>query len=634
MNTSAIEMEEGLAGADLAKGSNIDMIKRLLGFMKPFNGIMFLSLTMRATKFIGQAAVLGAAAYGIGDFITHFDPALEMSWSSFWGHIFGSADNANWAIMWTWVGRIAFSGTVVGFASYIENYTGHYVAFKILAAFRDQFYFSMLPLAPAKTAKLQSGEAVSRVMTDCERIEPFYAHTIAPAVTAIVVPIILLGWCYTVEPSFVYVLGPFYLGTTLLLPWLVAKLGGDGVDYRRKLGEVNAFVSDSIQGVRDTVAFGYENARAKELYEIGASMQEGQEKLYGADANQRFLAEIFITVGILASAWWGTELALAGKINPLTELPAMIAVSVVGFYLSVGLANNYTDFRVAIYAARRLFGMMDQKPAVDDAATTAPAVAAASVEFADVVFEYDADDKDWSRQKKVFDGFSVKIEPGRHVALVGPSGTGKSTVVNLLLRQWDVESGEIRIGGNPLQSFPLEELQKQFAVVSQRSFIFNDTIRANIALGKHDATEAEIMAAAREAGLEDFLQASPDGLDTQCGERGSKISGGQRQRVAIARAVLKNAPIVLLDEATSSLDVETELGVMRALKRLTEGRTTLTIAHRLSTIVDSDEILVMLEGKIAERGTHAELMRQGGWYARMFELQQDEVDATLVADDD
>ena len=166
-------------------------------------------------------------------------------------------------------------------------------------------------------------------------------------------------------------------------------------------------------------------------------------------------------------------------------------------------------------------------------------------------FEYDADDKDWSRDTKVFDGFSVKIEPGRHVALVGPSGTGKSTVVNLLLRQWDVQSGEIRIGGHRLQDFPLEDLQQQFAVVSQRSFIFNDTIRTNIALGKHDATDDEIMAAAREAGLEAFIEASPDGLDTQCGERGSKISGGQRQRVAIARAVLKNAPFVLLDEATS-----------------------------------------------------------------------------------
>jgi ATP-binding cassette subfamily B protein len=603
--------EVGLAG-----GSNFHIIKRLLHFMKPFNTIMFVSLTCRSIKFIGQAAVLGIAAASIGLYIQTYEP-----------------DVVNWDLIWTQVKWIAIAGTIVGFTSYIENYTGHYVAFKILAAFRDKFYYAMLPLAPAKTAKLQSGEAVSRVMTDCERIEPFYAHTVAPAVTAIIVPLVILAWCYTIEPTFVYVLAPFYFGTTIILPWMVSKLGGDGVDYRRQLGEVNAFVSDSIQGVRDTVAFGYEKQRAKQLFNIGATMQEGQEKLYGADANQRGLAEIFITVGILASAWWGTELALAGKIDPLVDLPAMIAVSIVGFYLSVGLANNYTDFRVAVYAARRLFGMMDQEPAVFDTAISTPTIGAASIIFDNVVFEYDADDKDWSRQKRVFDGFSVDIEPGKHVALVGPSGTGKSTVVNLLLRQWDVEEGQILVAGNALNTYPLDVLQTQFAVVAQRSFIFNDSIRENIRMGKYDATEEEIMQAAREAGLEEFIASLPNGLEADCGERGSKLSGGQRQRVAIARAVLKNAPIVLLDEATSSLDVETELGVMQALKKLTKGRTTLTIAHRLSTIVDSDEILVMLEGKIAERGSHRELLKHGGWYAQMFEMQRDEVDATLISED-
>jgi len=597
----------------LATGSNYEIIKRLLAFMKPFNVIMFSSLVARSLKFIGQAAVLGIAAASVGIYIEAYEPGV-----------------VNYDIIWRQVQWIALAGTLVGITSYIESYTGHYVAFKILAAFRDRFYYAMLPLAPARTAKLQSGDAVSRVMTDCERIEPFYAHTVAPAVTAFVVPTVLLAWCYTVDPSFVYVLAPFYLANTLLLPWIVARLGGDGVDYRRQLGEVNAFVSDSIQGVRDTVAFGYEKQRAKELFDIGATMQKGQEKLYGADANQRALAEVFITVGILASAVWGTELALSGKINPLTQLPAVIAVSVVGFYLSVGLANNYTDFRVSLYSARRLFGMMDQAPAVEDTAGSAPEIADASIEFDNITFEYDVDDSAWSRQKKVFDGFSVHIEPGRHVALVGPSGTGKSTLVNLLLRQWDTQSGAIKVGGRALNEFPLDDLQKLFAVVSQRSFIFNDSIRENIRLGKYTATDDEIMDAARQAGLETFIQSLPDGLDTDCGERGSKISGGQRQRVAIARAILKDAPIVLLDEATSSLDVETELGVMQALQRLTAGRTTLTIAHRLSTVMDSDEILVMLEGKVAERGTHAELMQQGGWYARMFVLQQDEVDATLV----
>ncbi|MBT5891374.1 MAG: ABC transporter ATP-binding protein [Chromatiales bacterium] len=599
------------------KISNEQIIRRLLTYMAPFNGIMFASLVGRVIKFSGQACVLGLAAYGVGDYVNAFIAA---------GGFEGGAE-VQWDVIWKWVRYIAIAGTVVGITSYLENYTGHYVAFRILAAFRDRFYYAMLPLAPARTSKLQSGDAVSRVMTDCERIEPFYAHTIAPAIAAIFVPLIILSWCWTVHPTIVYFLVPFYVANTALLPWIVSMLGGDGAEYRNKLGEVNGFVSDSIQGVRDTVAFGYEDRRAKELFTIGATMQEGQEKLYSADAWQRALAEVFITVGILAAAWVGADLALAGEIEPLTELPAVIAVSIVGFYLSVGLANNYTDFRVAMIAARRLFAMMDQEPAVlDNSKTAVVGDIEPYIQIKNLIFEYDANDADWSRNKRVFNGLTLDIQPGKNIALVGPSGTGKSTVINLLLRQWDSESGSIKIGNHDLGSFPLADLQRYFAVVSQRSFIFNDTIRENIRMGKYEASDAEILAAASEAGLAEFIAASPEGLDTECGERGSKISGGQRQRVAIARAVLKNAPVVLFDEATSSLDVETERSVIKALKKLSEGRTTLTIAHRLSTIVDSDEILVMIDGQISEKGSHVSLMEQDGWYAKMFRMQQDEVD--------
>lgn len=612
---TAIDTLDGTHNQPPPKAGNIKIIMRLMSYMTPFNWIMFISLTARVTKIVFQAAVLGIAAASVGIYVEAFEPGV-----------------VNWDIIWTQVKWIALTGTIVGIASYVESYTGHYVAFRILAAFRNSFYYAMLPLAPARTAKLQSGDAVSRVMSDCERVEPFYAHTIAPAVAAIFVPAIILTWCYMVDPSFLTVLLPFYLGTTLVLPWLVSILGGDGVSYREQLGQVNAFVSDSIQGIRDTVAFGYENRRAKDLWDMGATMQDGQDKLYGADATQRALGEVFVTVGILAAAWWGIELTLAGKISALTELPAIIAVSVVGFYTSIGLANNFTDYRVSLIAARRLFAMMDQPPAVQDSPdATVTAASSSSLHFKNVTFEYDSDDAEWSRDAKVVEEFSLDIKDGKHMALVGPSGTGKSTLVNLLLRQWDVQDGSITIGDKPLTAFSLDALQTQFAVVSQRSYIFNETVAENIRMGKPDATDAEIESAANDAGLKDWIAATPDRLESQAGERGSKLSGGQRQRVAIARAILKNAPIVLLDEATSNLDVETEQGVMEALKRLCEGKTTLTIAHRLATIVDSDEILVMLEGKIAERGTHQELMAKGGWYAQMFTLQLDEVDAVVAA---
>ena len=361
-------------------------------------------------------------------------------------------------------------------------------------------------------------------------------------------------------------------------------------------------------------------------------MQEGQDKLYGADATQRALGEIFVTAGILAAAWWGIELTLDGRISALVDLPAIIAVSVIGFYTSIGLANNYTDFRVSIIAARRLFSMMDKPPAVRESAGAAAGGAkSASLHFRNVSFEYDPDDSEWSRGAGVLENFSLDIQAGRHVALVGPSGTGKSTLINLLLRHWDPQSGEIAIGERPVAEFPLEALQKQFAVVSQRSYIFNESIGENILFARPEASREEMEAAAGDAGLSEWIASLPDGYESPAGERGSRLSGGQRQRIAIARAILKDAPIVLLDEPTSSLDVETEKGVMEAQRRLCRNKTTLTIAHRLSTVVDSDEILVMIEGNIAERGTHRELMAAGGWYAQMFTLQLDEVDAALAA---
>ncbi len=610
------------------RASNARIILRLLGHMKPFAWIMSISLTARVMKIVAQAAVLGIAAASVGVYVAAHQPGVVM-----------------WEVIFEQVKWIAITGAIVGIASYIEQYTGHYVAFHILAVFRNSFYYGMLPLAPARTSRLQSGDAVSRVMSDCQRIEPLYAHTIAPAVAAILVPAAILAWCYTLDPSVVLVLAPFYLATTFLLPWLVAKLGGDGVSYRTQLGQVNAYVADSIQGVRDTVAFGYEQRRGRELWRIGAAMHKGQNKLYGADATQRALGEIFVTAGILAAAWWGIELAVIGKISALVDLPALVGVSVIGFYTSIGLANNYTDFRVSIISARRLFSMMDQPPAVMDqpsfamgqppalretSKTSAAAASSPSLHFRNLTFEYDSDDSEWGRGSRVLENFSLDIEAGRHVALAGPSGAGKSTLVNLLLRHWDVQEGEIAIGGQALAELPLEAVQRRFAVVSQRSYIFNESIRYNILFGRPDASEEEMKAAARAAGLSEWIASLPDGYDSPAGERGSKLSGGQRQRIAIARAIVKDAPIVLLDEPTSSLDVETEKGVMQALSRLCASKTTLTIAHRLSTIVDSDEILVMQDGRITERGSHKELMAEGGWYARMFALQLDEVDAALA----
>jgi ATP-binding cassette, subfamily B, bacterial len=302
------------------------------------------------------------------------------------------------------------------------------------------------------------------------------------------------------------------------------------------------------------------------------------------------------------------------------QLPLVTILSMSAFAPVSDLARTMKYLMETLAAARRVFAVHDEPvPVQDGPGVSLPAAQSGaggtSISFQRVHFSYGPDET-WALQDVTFN-----VSPGQTVALVGHSGAGKTTLANLLLRFWDPTGGQILLAGHDLREFNLDDLRGRIGLVSQDTYLFNTSIRENLRLGRPDASDAEIEEAARQANAHEFIAAMPDGYDTMVGERGMQLSGGQRQRVAIARALLKNAPCLILDEATSHLDAVNEQQVRQALARLMQGRTTLVIAHRLSTIRDADQIVVLDDGRLVEQGTHQELLRRSGLYAQLVSTQ-------------
>lgn len=573
-----------------AHASSGRLLRRLLAEqVKPHLG----SLVLALIAMIVVAAMTGATAWLL-------KPAID--------EVFTRRDP-----YWTLMIPIAVVIVVVikGIATYFEGTLMTGFGEKVIADTQIRLYSHLIHADLAWLHDMHSGKLISSFLFDATLLREAVTKAMTGMVKDSLSLIFLTGVMFSMNWQFALIVCVIFPFVGLSTRRLGKKARKNSARGQQETGRLTTILSETFEGARMVKAYGMEQR------EIERARQSVDTRLGHLMKVVRARAAASPTTEALGGIAVAVVIYIGGSSETLTlgTLTAFIYAALTAYQPLKSLANFQTAMQEGLAAADRIFSILDIKPAIAERSDAKPLqVAGGEIRLEAVSFRYAAD-------KTALEGVSLIVPPGRKAALVGASGAGKSTLLNLVPRFYDTSEGSVKIDGQDVREVTLASLRRSVALVSQELTLFDDTIRANIAYGRPEASQAEIEIAARHAAAHDFIMALPQGYDTPVGENGVKLSGGQRQRVAIARAMLRDAPILLLDEATSALDSESERLIQAALSELMRGRTTLVIAHRLSTVIDADVIFVLDHGRLVEQGSHAELLARNGAYARLYATQ-------------
>ena len=584
---------------------------RLLGYLKPYIPKLLLSVFFMALL----AATTGVFAYLVGPmikFIFAGGAPMDMPLPSFVTAMLPLKMERDvilrhlplFLVIITVIKGIAYAGQF-----YYMGDIGQRVIFDMRRDLED----ALLKQSMSFYHRHKSGDLLARFLNDVKNVENAVTYAISSALrdsSQVLVLLVMLFYLDYKLALMAFVVIPFAAYPTYKFGKGLKKIT---MGAQVEQGDMGGLLNETIAGVQIVQAFGMEGYESKRFDDLNRRYLVVQLKSFLIRAVQSPVMELLGVLGLALTIWYGAHRIQSGDLKP--EHFISFFATVMMMYMPIKNLGKMNQFyHAGVSGAERVFQIVDAPREVDDREGADDLKDfSGAIRFDGVRFSYG--------DREVLRGIDIEIEKGRTIALVGESGSGKSTLMSLLPRFYDVTSGRITIDGSGIRDVTLKSLRTQMALVTQDIFLFNDSVFNNISYGHTEADRQKVMAAAKAAYADDFIKAMPDDYDTLVGERGVKLSGGQKQRIAIARAILKDAPILLLDEATSALDSEGEAEVQKALDTLMKNRTTLVIAHRLSTIRNADEILVLKEGRVIERGRHDELLALEGEYAKLYRLQ-------------